>query len=267
MTSLPIQELIGRELGTRVCSYDERDAILYALAVGAHAEDISLVYEKQLTVLPTYPLALGLWAVWATAELGAYDVNTTLHVGQQLTVHRGLESAGSIKTSARVDHVWDKGSAALVDIVVTSDVFDAVYTIFVPGGGGFGGERGSSATAAPETEPTLTTSFTTRADQAALYRLTGDRHPVHIDPAAAAASGFNRPILHGLCTLGCAALTAARALDVDPASLKELTARISAPVFPGDKVTLDLWSAPDSTLFRATDSADKAVLSGSLTFG
>jgi acyl dehydratase len=264
--NLRIQDLVDRDLGTRVARYDERDAILYALAVGARPEEQSLVYEKDLAVLPTFALPLGLWAVWATGDLGAYDVATTLHVGQTLTVRDRLPASGTLEMRATVTAVWDKGSAALVDIAVSAESFEATYTIFVPGGGGFGGERGARPDAVADAPPDLHTTFASTENQAALYRLTGDLHPVHIDPAAAAAVGFPRPILHGLCTLGCVVLAAGRAVDADPTGLTALTARLSAPVFPGDTVGVDLWNAQSLHRFQAVDARSTAVMTGTLAF-
>jgi acyl dehydratase len=261
-----IQDLVEVDLGPHESRYDENDAILYALAVGARPDELALIYEQSLSVLPTFALPLGLWAVWAAGDLGAYDVASTLHVGQTLTVKDRLPSSGTLETHAAITDVWDKGTAALIDIGVTSETFDAIYTIFVPGAGGFGGERGSRPVALPETAVERLTSVGTTPNQAALYRLTGDGHPVHIDPAAAAAAGFPRPILHGLCTLGCVVLAGARALGEDPTALRELTARFSAAVFPGDTLEVGLWEREPGHSFQATDERSTPVMSGSLAF-
>jgi len=264
-----VASLAGRDLGSRSCSYDERDAILYALAVGAHASELELVYERRLDVLPFYALPLGLWAVGECGSVGAYDAALTLHVGQELVLHAPLPRQATFEAHAEVEAVWDKGSAALVDIGVHCDLFDARYTIFVPGGGGFGGERGSRPAADERTgPPDVRTAFSTTSDQAALYRLTGDRHPVHVDPEAAAAAGFDRPILHGLCTLGGVALALARATGHHPTEVDRLEARLSSPVLPGDDIAIQGWSSGGACAFVAT-AADgaAAVTSGRVSFG
>lgn len=234
--TVTLAELAGTELGTQTASYDDAAVILYALAVGASSTEIDLVYERDLRVLPTYACALGLWAVEASGRLGAYDPKRSLNASQRLVVHGPLPVNGSVEMTGRIAAVYDKGKAALVEIEVSSSVFSATYNIFLPGLGGFGGERGASAPAGEPVELVNETTFETSPHLAALYRLTGDRHPVHIDSAVAEANGFERPILHGLCTLGIAARTVASQVGTHPADLVELEARLAAPVLPGDKV-------------------------------
>ena len=131
-----LSELQGYELGQRTVRYQERDAILYALAVGAASTETDLVYERDLQVLPTYACALGLWAVEAAGELGAYDRKYSLHASQSLVVHQPMPKSGAIETTGRITGVWDKGKAALLDIAVESECFTASYGIFLPGLGG-----------------------------------------------------------------------------------------------------------------------------------
>jgi acyl dehydratase len=258
-------ELAGVDLGRRTLAYDERDAILHALAVGASADDLDLVYERRLRVLPTLALGLGLWAVEAAGGLGAYDRTATLHVGQSLTIHRPLPREGRFDSAARVAAVWDKGRAALVDVSVESELFDATYTIYVPGAGGFGGERGASSRAAPpDGEPEVRVDVATHRDQAALYRLTGDRHPVHIDPDIARSVGFSRPILHGLCTLGCAVRALAAATDRDPSTVTRVAARFAAPLYPGDAIALSAWRTDDGLRFAAAGDGGPVLDDGLL---
>jgi acyl dehydratase len=250
-------DIAGADLGEHVASYTPRDVILYALAVGAPADRLDLVYERDLLALPTLAAALGLWAVEAAGGLGAYDRRNSLHASQRLRIHRSLEPEGSLRMRGRIGHVWDKGKAAIVEVEVECDAFAATYSIFLPGLGGWGGERGPS-TRAPELAPSWHRRYETAQDQAALYRLTGDLHPIHIDPAVAAANGFDRPILHGLCTLGIAAREAADAVGAHPADLRELDARLAAPVLPGD--TLEVVGEPlDGTEVRFEARAGEAL--------
>lgn len=251
----------GLDLGTRVVGYDERDAVLYALAVGAHATDLDLVFEDRLRVLPTFALTLAQWAPDALGALGAFDTKTALHGSQSLEVRAPLPKAGEVAMSARVGEVWDKGRAAVFEVVVESDHFVATWSLFAPGVGGFGGERGPSAPAAPEGEPTVVGSLSTGVDQAALYRLTGDRHPIHIDPDAAARIGQPRPILHGLCTLAATTLPLAEMLGAHPADLTFLSGRFASPVFPGDTAQVRAWGAATDAHFDVA-TAGGAVLTG-----
>lgn len=235
-STLPLAALAGTDLGTHTASYDDTAAILYALAVGASATDLDLVYERDLRTLPTYACALGLWAVEAAGRLGAYDPTRSLHASQRLVMHGELPAAGQIPMVGRFASVHDKSKAALVEIEVISPVFSATYDIFLPGLGGWGGDRGPSTVAGDPVDLGNRTTVETSRDLAALYRLTGDRHPVHIDTGVAQANGFDRPILHGLCTLGIAARLAAAQVGAHPADLRELEARLAAPVLPGDTI-------------------------------
>jgi acyl dehydratase len=259
---MQFKDLAGYELGTRTVRYQPRDAILYALAIGASATELDLVHERYLKVLPTYALTLGLWAVEAAGDLGVYDRAQTLHVGQRLEVREPLPPAGSLPTTGRITAVWDKGTAAMVEISAECEAFHAVSTIFVPGAGGWGGERGTGrARSAPDRAPDATATVQTSVDQAALYRLTGDLHPIHIDPELARANGFDRPILHGLCTLGAAALGVATAVAADPLELRELSARFTEPVYPGALLDLSVWQDDDGLVFT-TEAAGRPVITG-----
>ena len=262
-----MKDLIGLSLGTRRVTYDERDVILYALAVGAHATEVELVYEKDLRVLSTFALPLGLWAVESVGAIGAYDGGAALHVGQRMLVHRRLPTSASIDIAGTVTNVFDKGSAALVEVVAESEWFVATYLVFIPGAGGFGGERGpSSSNAQPSGDPVWKTCVTTTVDQAALYRLTGDRHPLHIDPEMARAAGYPRPILHGLCTLGAVVLDLARSSGRDATEVASLSARFSLPVVPGDEIEVAAWAGDGSSHYVASVDGHRAVLSGEISF-
>ena len=139
---MELKDLAGQDLGTRTIAYDARDAILYALAVGASSDETDLVYERNLRVLPTYSCALGLGAVEKAGGLGAYDRNMSLHAAQSLELHASMPRSGSFEARGRVAEVWDKGKAAIITIVVECEIFTARYGIFLPGRGGWGGERG-----------------------------------------------------------------------------------------------------------------------------
>ena len=255
-----LADLGGRDLGRQSCAYTEREAILFALAVGAGAAELRWVYEQRLEVMPTFALTLGLWAVRAAGATGAYDPVTTLHVGQELLVRKRLPPTADFEMGANVAAVWDKGSAALVAVRVDSEFFEATYTIFVPGGGGFGGERGPSRRA-NETGPVpgWEAEVRTTVDQAALYRLTGDLHPVHIDPEVARANGFERPILHGLCTLASVTKAVADTVGADLGALRRLSTRLTAPVYPGDRIAVAIWESDGAFSFRA-NSGDAVAL-------
>lgn len=230
----------GRDLGERTVAYDEKDAILYALAVGAAATDLDLVFEDRLRVLPTFCLTLAQWAPDVLAAAGAFD-DRAVHGSQTLEVHRPLPRTGELRLSARVGDVWDKGSAAIFDVIVECDEFTATWSLFAPGVGGFGGERGPARAASAERPEGRRSVVQTFATQAALYRLTGDRHHIHIDPEASARIGQPTPILQGLCTLAATTLALAAEQGAHPADLIALQGRFSGPVIPGDALDLESW--------------------------
>ena len=259
----------GHDLGARTVTWTERDAILYALAVGARADALDLVHEERLRVLPTFALTLAQWAPDALGALGAFDPATAVHGAQRLLVRDELAPSGTMETRARVSEVWDKGGAAVFEVEVSCPAFVATWSLFAPGSGGFGGERGPSAPPrAPDTADRVLT-LATHSRQAALYRLLGDRHAMHVDPEAARAAGMPRPFLHGLCTLAAATLPLAESLGAHPAGLRELEARFAAPVFPGDRLTLrcrdDAPGAPGVRFEAVTEDDEghaRTVLSG-----
>jgi acyl dehydratase len=260
-TTLSLADLAGTNLEEHAATYDDTAVILYALAVGAAPDDLDLVYERDLRTLPTYACALGLWAVEATGKLGAYDPQRSLHASQRLVMHKPLPASGTIVMTGRVANVYDKGKASIVEIEVTSEYFTATYDIFLPGLGGWGGDRGPSSVRTEPPAATHSSDFETSPNLAALYRLTGDRHPIHIDPSVAAANGFDRPILHGLCTLGIAAREIAAQAGAHPADLQELDVRLSAPVLPGQTLTVTSTLQDGQVTFEAR-SGETVVLSG-----
>ncbi|MEE3849656.1 MaoC/PaaZ C-terminal domain-containing protein [Gordonia sp. LSe1-13] len=232
---------VGRELGCRSIAWTDKDAILYALSLGIEADQLDLVFERDLQVLPTFALTLAQWAPDALGARGAWDTASAVHGSQTLAMHRRLPPEGCTDITASVEAVWDKGSAAVFDVAAHCEYFTATWSIFAPGIGGFGGDRGPGRPEAVVGEPDLVGRFPIAPNAAALYRLTGDRHHIHIDPAAAAAIGQPRPILHGLSTLGHAAVQIARMRGCHPASLIEMEGRFSSAVFPGETVSIQLW--------------------------
>ena len=260
---------IGRDLGERTAAYDERDVILYALAVGAAPTDLDLVFEKRLRVLPTFALTKAQWAPDTLGSLGAFDMRTTMHASQRLRVLRALPPAGELTMASRVARVWDKGSAAIFEVEVESEFFVATWSLFAPGRGGFDGERGPSAPRRRESPPGHESRLATRPDQPALYRLLGDRHHMHIDPEAAKAAGMPRPFMHGLCTLAAVTLPVAAAVGAHPADLVELEGSFASPVFPGDRLDVRGWEPGgpgEGMLFEAAVNGTLVLAGGRAQF-
>lgn len=252
----------GRALGERTVGYTEKDAILYALAIGAPASNLDLVFEDKLRVLPTFGLTLAQWAPDVLSEAGAFD-NRAVHGSQSLSVLKPLPRSGELRLNARVGEVWDKGAAAVFNIIVESEYFVATWSLFAPGFGDFGGERGPGRPAAPSEAATGNTRVQTAANQAALYRLLGDRHHIHIDPQAATRIGQDRPILHGLSSLACATLGLAELAGAHPADIVELDGRFAGVVFPGDAIEVQSW---DDGRFEASVGERTVISEGRVVF-
>ena len=265
---MKLAELKGYEFGKRSVRYEERDAILYALSVGARSSETSLIYERDLRVLPAFACTLGLWAVEFAGGLGVYDRNYSLHASQSLEVFQPLPKSGDFETAGKITGVWDKGKSALLDIEVECEYFRVSYGIFLPGLGGWGGERGvSSAEEVEKMRNSWSGTFTTSTEQAALYRLTGDLHPIHIDPLVAQANNFERPILHGLCTLGIVARMISEACKAHPVELTKLNARLSNPVLPGDVIEVTANMTSTGLNFEAGVGSTIVLKSGQAAFG
>jgi acyl dehydratase len=238
-------DLVGKAQDPVSFSYRVDDVILYALGVGATEQELDFVSElADLKVLPTYAVIPTQPVVFDLLSRLGVNLMTLVHGEQSIDLHRPLPIEGRVQTVGTVSHVYDKGKAALVHIDThTADatgkaLFDTRWTLFCRGDGGFGGERGPEAERhdPPEgTPPTFADRMRTASTQALLYRLSGDRNPIHADPGFAAMAGFPKPILHGLCTFGHLGRAVVRhACGGDPARLRHLSGRFSGVVFPGE---------------------------------
>jgi acyl dehydratase len=273
---------IGAEFADVEFAWTANEVQLYHLALGAGADpmnprELSYVIDQKPQVLPTFACVAASFhdieppsVNWPGVEI---DLAKILHASEQVTMPAPLPPAGSARAVSRVAEVWDKGKAAVVvtETSVTSPDGTPLWTqrrsIFARGEGGFGGERGpSTSVAAPERAPDYQVPLPILPQQALLYRLCGDRNPLHSDPEFAAAAGFPRPILHGLCTFGitCKAIVDA-ALDSDVSRVASYGARFAGVVYPGEMLLARIWQEGDGR-FVATVSApsrdDAAVLSG-----
>jgi acyl dehydratase len=246
-------------------NYTDADAMLYALAVGMgrdpmNERELPYVYEqgKPLQTMPT--LATVLVPDMFPPDLG-WDYSQVLHSEQRLQLFRPLPPAAELLINKRVVDAFDRGPnrGALIILeaegrLATDDtvLFTNTSTIVARGDGGFGGPDGKGLPPhrPPRREPDLSCDLETRLDQALLYRLTGDRNPLHADPAVAAGAGFDRPILHGLCTFGIACKAVLQTIcDYDYTLIEGFEARFSAPVIPGDTITTDMWQDGDVISF------------------
>lgn len=257
--------ILGFEYPRVERDYDERDTILYALGVGAGRRDDELrfVYEEGLETLPTFPVAPPFGALMLMEEALGVDLATVLHGEQRLTLHRSVPASGHLDIRAYVSGLYDKGRGAIIETTAEVKVDDepvatTVYASFVRGGGGFGGERGAGL-AAPDVSrpPDHVVTETIPATQAQLYRLSGDTNPLHVDPAFARAAGFDRPILHGLCTYGFAVRMAMHALE---AGVVDANARFTGVVFPGEQLRVELWRTAPARAYARVSVPERAAV-------
>ena len=265
-------ETVGKAWGPYEFSYTERDLIIYALGIGFTKENLEYVYEgaKDFKAFPAYGVILpsnaGAEAFLSTKANFAMVV----HGEQGLEIHNPLPKSATISTTAVLEGIYDKGSGAL--IVLRFDSKDKNgnplctnwMSAFVRGAGGFGGaaQPKKDVPSIPGKNPDFIFDAPTDVNQAALYRMSGDRNPLHIDPAIAKAVGFKEPILHGLCTYG---VTCRRFVQEvfkgDSGKIKSYSARFSSPVIPGETLHVKAWQArPNLFLLEVFNAKGEAVI-------
>jgi len=249
-------------------SYSVKDTILYALGLGcgsdpSEAGDLKFVYEKGLLALPTMAVVLAYPGNWLESKESTADYSKVLHGEQYLTLHRPIPPAGTVVGRGRIVDLLDKGKdkgavlyaeRTILDKASGEPIATMTSAAMLRGDGGFGGKPGPQPAPhrLPEGAPALTVDLKTHPNSALIYRLSGDKNPLHADPAAAAAGGFKTPILHGLCTFGVAGRALIKACcGGDPARLKSMQVRFSAPVFPGETIRTEIWPADSRVSFRA----------------
>jgi acyl dehydratase len=260
---------LGAAIEPFTSTWDADDVILYHLGIGAglgkptDPAELAYTYEQRLVVLPTFAVVLPFGALVnaATGQIPGLAVNPVLvlHGEQDLEVHRPLPPSGRVEHRPRVAAIYDKGKAALVTIEVQSGEpggdpwFTNRYTIFARGEGGFGGEAGPSpANEPPDRGPDAVVESPTMSHQALLYRLSGDKNPLHADPEFAKLGGFDRPILHGLCTYGIVGKAVVDTLlDGDVTAVARYQVRFTGVVFPGETVVTSMWREGDRILLSA----------------
>lgn len=264
---IDLAKALGYTLPAVEASWTPDDVILYHLGIGAgdppsDARELEYTYEGHLKVLPAFgviPVFRAIMSVSQVPGLG-FDLATVLHGEQELRVHKRIPTSAKVTSTARVANIWDKGKAAVVELQVdtrdeTGDVlFANTFTLFMRGAGGFGGERGpDKAQEAPTRAPDLVVESRTLPQQALLYRLSGDKNPLHADPAFARLGGFDRPILHGLCSFGMACKAAVDHLCKGKVEqVASYQARFAGVVFPGETLVTSLWREDGRILLSAS---------------
>lgn len=277
-------DLVGMPLPETNWSWGWRDAVLYALGIGARPGagalveagadegDLDFLYERRgPKVYPTFAVIPGMMAVASVSGVVDLDVARLLHGEQAITLHRPFPANGELTIKGRIVDVWDKGKAAVIGVeskLVDEDgpLATTYASLFAKGYGGFGGERGpdtSTVHQPPDREPDHCMEDIVRPEQAATYRLSGDRVLLHIDPDFARKAGYPGPFLHGLCTYGFTGRAVLRALcENDPERLVSMTGRFADLVWMNDQIITKIWELGDGeAVFRAETQSGNVVLS------
>lgn len=267
--TIDVEQAKGATLPEMAGEWTENDVILYHLALGAGTppddrKELRYVYENDLKVLPSLATVAALsGSMMGLTQVPGVDINLAmvLHGEQTLEVDGELPTAAKVKHSGRVVNVYDKGKGALLEVEVQTD--DAAsgrrlavnrFGVFARGEGGFGGDPGPKpGNQPPERAPDLEVKIPTLPQQALLYRLTGDRNPLHADPDFAALGGFPRPILHGLCTYGMVLKAVVDHVhDGDVAAIGSYSCRFAGVLYPGETLAVKMWQEDGATILTAT---------------
>jgi acyl dehydratase len=265
--------VVGREVGPVEVTWTETDAMLYALGVGAGqadpAAELDLTTENTQGVEVRTVPSFGVVIVQRARLHPQRDIAPgalSLHASQSVTLEQPLPVSGTVSVTSRVRDVLDKGTGALVitDSVAADRsghiVLRTESVSFLRGAGGFSGSRGpKSAWTCPGRPPDHVERFFIPAGQALLYRLSGDRNPLHSDPGVSSRAGYQRPILHGMCTFGYACRILGRAL-ARGTRMREMSARFTAPVYPGSDLIVEAWEENNTAQFRMRDADGQIVL-------
>jgi len=269
--------LVGVPSEPHLRSWDSKDALLYAVGVGAGLGDplqeLEFTTENcegiEQQVLPTYAVLIAQAPM--SGSLGDFDRAMLVHAEQYFELHGPLPVAGTVRTTSTVTGIYDKGSGALVvteNVAVDAATGEPLVTsrsgVFIRGQGGFGGPRSTDPPwSLPDRSPDHQVVRETRPEQALLYRLSGDRNPLHVDPKFAARGGFSQPILHGLCTYGVTGRALLQVLcDGDPARFRSMSGRFTRPVLPGEPLTVSIWrqEGSDTALFQTARADGEVVI-------
>ena len=270
---MPINpEAVGETGGPVSRGWTSKDALLYAVGIGAGTNELPFTTENTKDapqrVFPTFAVIIGGGGA-PLDSVGSFNPALMVHGEQGIELLGEIPPDGEIESRGKIAAIWDKGNAAVIEM--ESESVDAATgkpllktrsMLFCRGEGGWGGDRGPSQKVVfPDAEPTHRVTYRTREDQALTYRLSGDRNPLHSDPAFAAMGGFDKPILHGLCTYGFTGRALLHTLCAgDPARFRSMNARFSRPVIPGDELTVSMWVDGGQALFRTANQNGDVVI-------
>lgn len=268
---------VGATGGPVERSWTSKDCLLYAVGVGAGLDELRFSTEKNQQVLPTMAVVLGARGSTPMQKIGSFNPAMLVHGEQAIELARPLPPDGTLKATGKIAAIYDKGKGAVVvsetesvDAASGELLFKTRSSVFIRGAGGFGGDRGPSGPVnePPARKPDHEVTYKTLPEQALIYRLSGDRNPLHSDPEFAKMATFPKPILHGLCTYGFSGRALLHTLcGSDPARFKSMAGRFSKPVFPGEALTISMWVDGTVCLFQTKNERGEVVLDqGRMTF-
>ena len=268
---------VGAVGDIRTMSWNSKDALLYAVGIGAGQSDLPFTTENtkdiQQVVFPTFAVVAGSGTASAgksaMSDIGSFNFAMLVHGSQAITLHRPIPVEAEVTVQDKVVAMYDKGKAAVVVTEAETKLksgellWTTRSSVFIRGEGGWDGDRGPSGpqNVPPERTPDHEVTLQTSPDQAFVYRLSGDRNPLHTDPSFAAIGGFDRPILHGLCSYGFTGRALLGALcNNDVTKFHHIEGRFSSPVMPGDALTVRMWTIASGETVFTTSVGDRVVI-------
>jgi len=259
-------DAIGKKLGPVIKEYTWKDPILYALGVGAGFSELDYCYEKDLKVIPTFAMASIIDFLWLVGSDSNVNPAGVLHGEQELVFHNPIPTEGTLSTEGKITHYYDKGKEKGALILAESDtfhsngkkLFTSILTVFGRLDGGFGGEDSPKKEVIfPDREPDFVIDASPTPDQPLIYRLSGDTFQLHVDPEFAEMAGFEKPIMHGLCTHGYACRALIQSLiPGEPEKVRRMTCRFSKPLYPGTPIRTLIWKMEDGQALWQTVNAE-----------
>ncbi len=270
---IDVQKALSAQFEPVVFEYTTKDVILYALGVGAgdpptEKEELQFCYEGGLKVLPTFGVIPIFSALPQLTKAPGIQINPMMivHGEQYLEIRKyPIPVRGKLISKQKIGSIYDKGKGALINLEATTEtekgeeIFFNIFSIFVRGEGGFGGERGTSQTYEPPARPAdEVVEMKTSPTQALLYRLSGDLNPLHADPNFAKMAGFEKPILHGLCTFGFIGRAIIKKFcNNNPDKIKSLRVRFASHIFPGETIVTEFWKEGDKDLILKAKTKER----------
>jgi len=258
-------DAIGKKIGPLTKDYTWKDVILYALGIGAGFHELDYTYEKRLKVIPTFSIAMIFDFFREVAAASNINIAGVLHVGQDIIFHNPMPTSGTLTTEGMITNYYDKGTKGAL-VVAQSEtshstgekLFTSIITLFGRLDGGFGGKNAPHETLDfPDREPDFIVVAMPSPDQPLLYRLSGDTFRLHVDAEFARMVGFERPIMHGLCTYGFACRALMTSLTPgNPGKVRRLACRFLQALYPGEPIKTLVWKTKEGMAVWRTINAN-----------